>query len=125
MSDTAGSTTSNPYVTVTFKPDPGFEMVFDTMTATEELGRPFLYVLEMSSITPVKTSDLESLLGASVTVAITKPDKTKRYFNGIVARMAYAGLYGGAVSYRIELRPWIWLLSRAQDCRIFQNKSAW
>jgi type VI secretion system secreted protein VgrG len=125
MSDTAGSTTGSTYVTVTFEPDPGFEMVFDTMTATEELGRPFLCVLEMSSITPVKTTELEALLGASVTIAITKPDKSKRYFNGIVARMAYAGLYGGAVSYRIELRPWIWLLSRTQDCRIFQNKSAW
>ena len=51
-------------------------------------------------------------------------DKTKRYFNGIVARAPMTGLCRGAYRYRIELRPWIWLLSRIQDCRIFQNKSA-
>lgn len=118
----AGSSTA--YVTVTITPDPGFELVFDSMTATEELGRPFLYELELSSTT-VK-GELTSLLGASATVKITLADgTTPRYFNGIVARVAYAGLQGGAAAYRVELRPWIWLLSHVQDCRIFQNKSPW
>ena len=37
----------------------------------------------------------------------------------------YDGLLGGAYRYRLELRPWIWLLSRVQDCCIFQNQSVW
>ena len=126
MSGTAEAPeTGESYVTVTFDPPSDIEMVFDSLTATEELGRPFLYVLEMSSTKSAKTSGLKALMGASVTVAITLPDGSKRYFNGVVARMAYAGLFAGAISYRVEIRPWIWLLSRTQDCRIFQNKSAW
>jgi len=119
----SGSTSSTTYINVTITPDPGFKLVFDSMTATEALGRPFLYELQMSSIKA--QGELMSLLGSSVTVSATLPDKSKRYFNGIVARLAYAGLQGGAFSYRIELRPWIWLLSRTQDCQIFQNMSAY
>ncbi len=121
MSGSTSSTTT--YINVKVTPDPGFALVFDAMTATEALGRPFLYELQMSSIKA--QGELMSLLGSSVTVSITLPDKSKRYFNGIVARVAYAGLRGGAFSYRIELRPWIWLLSRTQDCQIFQNMSAY
>jgi type VI secretion system secreted protein VgrG len=116
------STSSTTYINVTVTPDPGFKLVFDSMTATEALGRPFLYELQMSSLKA--QGELMSLLGSSVTVSITLPDNSKRYFNGIVARLAYAGLRNGAFSYRIELRPWIWLLSRTQDCQIFQNMSA-
>jgi len=118
----SSSTSSTTYLNVSITPDPGFKLVFDSMTATEALGRPFLYELEMSS-TKAK-GELMSLLGSSVTVQITLPDKSKRYFNGIIARLAYAGLRGGAFSYHIELRPWIWLLSRTQDCQIFQKMSA-
>jgi type VI secretion system secreted protein VgrG len=121
-SDSAAPT-PDPHVSVTISPPPAFELTFDSMTATEELGRPFRYELEMSSTTA--KGDLTALLGASVTVALKLPAGDQRYFNGIVARLAYAGLEGGAYTYRIELRPWIWLLSRTQDCRIFQNKSAW
>jgi len=119
----SGSTSSTTYINVTVTPDPGFKLVFDSMTGTEALGRPFLYELQMSSVKA--QGELMSLLGSSVTVSITLPDNSKRYFNGIAARLAYAGLQGGAFSYRIELRPWIWLLSRTQDCQIFQNMSAY
>ena len=120
MSGSASSTTT--YINVSVSPDPGFKLVFDSMIAKESLGRPFLYELQMSSTTA--QGELMSLLGSSVTISITLPDNSKRYFNGIIARIAYAGLSGGAFSYRIELRPWIWLLSRVQDCKIFQNMCA-
>jgi type VI secretion system secreted protein VgrG len=111
------------YVTVTIAPDPGFTLDFGGLRATEELGRPFRYDLDLSSGT-VK-ADLSSIIGSSMTLAITLPDKSKRYFNGIVARATYDGLVGGSYHYRFELRPWIWLLSQAQDCCIFQNQSVW
>ncbi len=108
MSETTHVGSTVDYL-VSIEPDPGFTLVFDSMTGTEELGRPFLYELMMSSVDA--KGDLLSLLGSSVTISITLPDQSKRYFNGIVARVAYAGLRGGAFSYRIELRPWIWLLT--------------
>jgi len=117
------SESTSTHIEVSISPDPGFKLVFDSLDGTEELGRPFLYVLMMSSH-EVK-GDLVSLLGSSVTISIRKGKEGKRYFNGIIGRIEYAGLRGGAASYRIELRPWIWLLAHQQDCLIFQNKTAW
>ena len=125
MSDTVApdAEEGSSYVTVSIKPDPGFELVFDGLTATEELGRPFLIVLDLSS-GKVK-GNTAKMLGSSVTVTLTDANKDKRYFNGILTRIGYAGLSGGVYRYHVELRPWIWLLTRVQDCKIFQKKSAW
>jgi len=111
------------YVTVSISPDPGFALTFDGLTATEELGRPFLIVLDLSSGTA--KGNTASMLGSSVTITMTGADQSKTYFNGILTRIGYAGLMGGVYRYHVELRPWIWLLSRVQDCKIFQNQSPW
>ena len=122
MSDSS-SDSSNPYVTLTVSPDTGLSLVLDAMRATEELGRPFLIELDVSSATA--KGDLHTILGSSATVALTRPDTPTRYFNGVVARMTYNGLTGGAYRYRMDLRPWIWLLSQEQDCCIFSSESPW
>ncbi|MBV9758396.1 MAG: type VI secretion system tip protein VgrG, partial [Alphaproteobacteria bacterium] len=112
------------FAKVKIEPDPGLEgMVFQGLNGTEELGRPFHYDLYLHSKT--LKADLTSILGGSATLTVAKSGSAKRHFNGIVVRASHAGLRGGAYSYHIELRPWIWLLSRTQDCKIFQNKSAW
>jgi type VI secretion system secreted protein VgrG len=118
------SSTSSDDVTLTVSPDPGFPLTFSSMVVTEELGRPFEAQLDVSSAT--RSGGLTNMLGCSVTVAVKLSGGTsKRYFNGVVARAVYSGLSGGSYRYRLELRPWIWLLSRRRDCQIFQNKSAW
>ncbi len=122
MSDSQ-SDSPNPYVTLTVAPDTGLSLVLDGMRAMEELGRPFLIELDVSSGTA--KGDLHTILGSVATVKLTHPDKATRYFSGIVARMTYDGLTGGAYRYRVELRPWIWLLSQEQDCCIFSSKSPW
>ena len=111
------------YVIVTIDPDPGFTLVFDGMTATEELGRPFLIELNLSS--GKASGNIKSTLGSSVTITMTDANSNNTYFNGILTRASFTGLSGGVYRYHVELRPWIWLLTRTSDCRIFQNKSAW
>lgn len=113
----------DPFVTLTFAPDNGLKFTLDTMEAAEALGRPFTITMDVSSEKP--KGDLHALLGSSATVALHYPAKPTRHFNGIVARVNYRGLIGGGYKYRVELRPWIWLLSQQQDCRIFSNKSPW
>jgi type VI secretion system secreted protein VgrG len=114
---------ATPYVDVTVKPDPGFALRFAGLRVNEELGRPFRCELDVSSDT--LKADLTALLGSSATITITLDDKTTRYFNGIVTRGCYDGLTGGAYRYRLELRPWVWLLSLIRTSRIFQNQSVW
>ena len=121
MSDASSS--GDPFVKLTVTPDTGLGLVLDAMEATEQLGRPFLIVLDVSSGTA--KGDLHAILGSTATVTLGHPDKDTRYFNGIVTRISYNGLTAGAYRYRMELRPWIWLLSQEQDCRIFSSQSPW
>ena len=121
MSDSSSNT--NTFVKLAITPDTGLDFTLDAMEATEELGRPFTITLDVSSDKP--KGDLHAILGSSATVTLTYPKKADRYFNGIVSRISYRGLTGGGYRYRLELRPWIWLLSHKQDCRIFSSKSPW
>jgi type VI secretion system secreted protein VgrG len=118
-SDPSADPSAKPYALVTVAAKPDFNLVFEGMEAVETLGRPFLYNLDVSS--DLTTSDLMSVLGSKVTVEFNTTGGTTRYFNGMLTRVVYAGLLGGSPRYHIELRPWIWLLTRIHDCKIFQN----
>ena len=118
-----GSDQGETYIKVTIDPPPDVEMRFDSLTATEELGRPFLFVLELAS--DKISSQIPAMLGSSVVVTMTDANRKKTYFNGILTRIGYIGRISGVHRYRAELRPWIWLLTRKYDCKIFHRKSAW
>ncbi|HLY56956.1 MAG TPA: type VI secretion system tip protein TssI/VgrG [Stellaceae bacterium] len=121
-SSDSDSDSGTNYIKIKIEPDPGFKFDFESLEGTEELGRPFLYVLDVSAGTP--KGDLTSILGSSCTVSV-EGDSGKRYFNGIISRVSFSGLTGGAFRYRLELRPWIWLLSQTTNCKMFQTKSPW
>src|SRR5690349_15466125 len=111
-------------VEVQFTPDPGpdFQLLFDGMHAEEELGRPFLIRLELSS--EKLQTDVAKLVGRSCLIWMylaTDEHEPNRYFHGVVTRVISMGTSGGAYRYKVELRPWIWLLSQTFDCRIFQK----
>lgn len=110
-------------VTITMEPDPGFELSFERMSLTEELGRPFAATLDV--ISQKRSGPLSDLLGASVTVKTQIATGNPRYFNAIVIAAATTGAKDNAFRFRLELRPWIWLLSQVRDCAIFQNKTVW
>lgn len=124
VSDASRDAAAHAWVEVDFAPDPGFQLLFDGVHGHEELGRPFLYEIDMSSGT--LRGDIGKIVGTSATIWLAQSvdDATDRFFNGIVTRVVSSGLVAGAYRYRIELRPWIWLLTRVTDCRIFQSKSA-
>jgi type VI secretion system secreted protein VgrG len=112
----------NSYATITLDPPAEVPLAFSGMKMTEELGRPFQIDLEVTSDKP--KGDMVGLLGASVCITFQQPGKPDRIFNARLVRLLYLGLSAGAYSYQLVLRPWIWLLSQVQDCRIFQNMSA-
>ncbi|MCP4408414.1 MAG: type VI secretion system tip protein VgrG [Gammaproteobacteria bacterium] len=89
------------------------------MRTKEELGRLFEYKIELlSSDEKIK---LEDVLGQSMTVRLDLPNNNKRYFNGIVSRFDQTGRSAGFAVYQVTLRPWLWLLTRTTNCRIFQE----
>ena len=95
------------------------EFLFDGLHAEQELGRPFLFQVELSigKLPP----NLVGLIGSTCCVWLYEADDEddpNRYFHGIVTRVITAGISGGAYRYKLEVRPWIWLLSQVTDCRI-------
>ena len=94
---------------------------FHTMRATEEISRPFEYELVLLSEDP--QLPLEELLGAPMDIALECVDGAVRHFNGICARVSQGGRQGRFHLYHATLRPWLWLLTRTKNCRIFQEKN--
>ncbi len=89
--------------------------------ASEELGRPFEFTVV--ALSEDLTIDIDSLLGTHATVSLELPGDKLRYFDGVVVATGIDGAHGRRVQFRLVLRPWLWLLTRRADTRIFQNKS--
>jgi type VI secretion system secreted protein VgrG len=93
----------------------------------EALSEPFRFrvTLVTKDENPV---DMAALLGTVVKVtvdqestALTSVVHPKRYFNGYVTEVSRDVLPSAKWLYTVELRPWLWLLDKARNCRIFQN----
>jgi len=97
-------------------------LVLSDMSGGEELGRLFEYELQLTSDDPA--IDLNQLLGKPLSLSVQVSLGSSRHFHGIVARCSQSVDQGQFASYRVTLRPWLWLLTRTSDCRIFQHLSA-
>jgi type VI secretion system secreted protein VgrG len=96
-------------------------LLFHSMTAREELGRPFEITLELLS--DDEMISLADALGQQFTVSVELPEGGHRYFNGYVSQFTHVGRHGQFARYRATLVPWLWFLTRTSDCRIFQQKN--
>lgn len=96
-------------------------LVLQGLGGSEELGRIFQYELELISEDP--SVKFDQLLGKPMCLALELHDGGKRYFHGIVSRCSQGAGNGQFAGYQVSLRPWLWLLSRTSDCRIFQNRN--
>ncbi len=88
----------------------------------ERISSLFRFDLEM--VASDKALDFKKIIGKGVTVKVQLSGGKFRYFHGIAGRFVQAGRAGKLTTYRAELYPWFWMLTRTKDCRIFQEKSA-
>ena len=65
----------------------------------------------------------DKLLGKAVTVSVRMRDQTTRELSGYVTRFTQSGTDGAYYAYQMTVRPWLWMLTRTADCRIFQDMS--
>src|SRR5262245_5074226 len=85
----------------------------------EELSRPFSYRLDLlSEKEEIKPQDI---VGTQVALRVARADGSLRYFNGFVSRFWAGSAESGLRSYRAEVVPWLWFLTRTADLRIFQE----
>jgi len=100
-------------------------LLLNQFTGSEGLGRLFSFDLGLLS-EKKHDIDLNKIVGQSVTVRLQLQSGGERYFNGIVSsfvqtavgRIASDETYS---SYRATVVPWLWLLTRTANCRIFQD----
>jgi type VI secretion system secreted protein VgrG len=94
-------------------------LLFRSMSAVEEISRPFEFTVQaLSDDGGIAAS---RLLGQAASVGVELPDGSTRSFHGLVCAMGLDGMDEGQFSYRLVLRPWLWLLTRRSDTRIFQS----
>jgi len=95
---------------------------FVSMAGREGLSELYGFELEFTdSGKPIAKADL---LGKPIAVALPLSGGGKRYFHGYVTRLdrsRYSADRAGR--YHATLSPWLWLLTRSNNCRIFQDKT--
>ena len=94
-------------------------------SGTEGLSYPFNFELDL--VSENHNIAFKDIVGKNVTVSIVLADGSKRFFNGIISRFLQ-GSGGGEegedlADYTATMAPWIWLLTRTADSRIFQGLS--
>lgn len=112
---------------IRFKTPKGDDLILYHLHGAEEIGKPFLY--ELTFFSKEESRAPSEMLGKPVSIELDLPEKSllpkagHRYFHGIVTRLTRQGRHRSYHVYTASVRPRLWLLGRAKDCRIFQNKS--
>jgi type VI secretion system secreted protein VgrG len=87
----------------------------------EQISRLFQIEAELSSENGA--IDFDKVVGHDVTIRLNVGQSSKRYFHGYVSRLVQVANQGAYSHYRATIVPWLWLLTRTSDCRIFQQQS--
>jgi type VI secretion system secreted protein VgrG len=98
-------------------------LLFSRMDTIEGMGELFEFRIEALSQTPKDQLNFDDALGRNCSVHLNTSDTAKagRDFSGVLTEIVWTGQGDEFDSYRLILRPWLWLLSLTSDCKIFQN----
>jgi type VI secretion system secreted protein VgrG len=96
-------------------------------SGTESMSWPFSFKLDL--VSQKRDIQFKEIVGKKVTVSVVLADGGTRYFHGIISRFSL--LRGGGETgsdprfshCSAMMVPWLWLLSRTANSRIFQNLS--
>ena len=105
-------------------PPEGFganDLLVGRLSATEAISR--LFQIELDLLSPKPDIPPGRLLGQPLQVSIELDNGRRRFFHGLVSRVSQGETEGRLFVYRVEVVPWLWMLSRNVDCRIFQNQT--
>src|SRR5262245_6190054 len=98
------------------------DLLITRLTGSEALSE--LYSFQLDLLAPLdKPVHFEDVLGQGAAVAIDVAGGEPRFFNGIVARFAQGTRDNTFITYRAEMVPQVWLLTKRVQSRIFQHTS--
>lgn len=96
-------------------------LVAQSFSASEGISTPFVFSLDL--VCQNAALDFSQVLGKGITVSLAMAQEGPRYFHGLCTRFVQGDTEQGITRYRAELRPWLWMLTLATDCKVFQNQS--
>ena len=95
-------------------------LTFTHLVGRDEVSRCFAYTVgfagENTDVDPLK------MLGGAVSIEGESGDP-KRWFSGLISEFRLTRIEDRLAHYEAVVRPWLWFLGNATDCRIFQNMS--
>ena len=101
---------------------PDGDDIFELVELDGEESICGLYELDLRLKSEDADVKLDSLVGKPLAIEADL-GTGERFFHGLVASFGQASAVGDLVEYRAKLVPWLWVLTRSRDCRIFQDKS--
>ncbi|WP_175725323.1 type VI secretion system Vgr family protein [Burkholderia ambifaria] len=101
------------------------DLVLVDFHGTEGLSQNFEFHVRLAS--QDSNIELKKLIGQPVTITLQLTDalasSEERYFHGYVANFTHLDHDGSFTVYSATIVPWLWMLSRSRDIRIFQEES--
>ena len=98
-------------------------LVAERLSGHEALGRMFEHTV--TALAGTDDFSIDDLIGTPASLRIdsgTLQGEDSRYLHGIVSEVFHIGFdHQGLSRYQLTLVPWLWLLTRTSDCRIFQK----
>ena len=95
-------------------------LVLASFVAAEGLSE--LFEVNVETLSEKENINFDDAIGRACTIKQITYDDKIRYYNGILTATRRTGKTGELFHYHLTLRPWLWLLGRKADCRIFLKK---
>jgi type VI secretion system secreted protein VgrG len=97
------------------------KLVLARFEVTEAVSE--LFEMRVEALSEDENIDFDRVIGRNASISVRAKDTVPRLFNGVVVNSEWIGLKQGLYAYRLTLRPWFWLMTRSNNCRIFNTKS--
>ncbi|WP_181161001.1 type VI secretion system Vgr family protein [Labrys okinawensis] len=96
------------------------KLVVTRFEGSEGLSELFEYRLEV--VSDDNQVDFDKILGTKCRLEIqSHHEGVKRSFNGVLVETQWIGRDQDLRYYRLVLRPWLWLLTRTTNCKIYSH----
>lgn len=112
----------NRYLYIESKLGPN-ELLLESFTGSEGISQLFCFQLELLSEN--KRIKFEDILGKEISFGVSETEEGEppRYIHGLVTAFAQLPDTSRLSRYRAIVSPKLWILTRKQNCRIFQKLS--
>ena len=97
------------------------KLLLRSIRGEERMSGLFEFTLEM--VSEDNAIDFKAIVGKAVTVTLNLSNNGEHHVNGIVGRFVQEETNLRLTRYYADIHPWLWLLTKTSDCKIFQNKS--